>query len=150
VFNADAVRVPSARQLKYRDKRANAKGKLPDNVWALLPEHEPALFHPESDAWLVPRVCGTFRERTAHSNQLPLALVERIIAVASNAGDIVLDPFLGSGTVLVAARRLGRAGIGIELSSKTVDLAWARLQKESSAAAAEGQKCKWPVPAAGE
>jgi len=128
VFNADAVRVPSARQLKYRDKRANAKGKLPDNVWALLPEHEPALFRPESDAWLFSRVCGTFKERTAHSNQLPLALAERIIKVASNPGDVVLDPFLGSGTVLVAARQLGRAGIGIELSSKTVDLAWDRLQ----------------------
>lgn len=130
-FNADAVRVPSARQLIYRDKRANPKGKLPDDVWVLLPEMQaPECFDPRSDLWLQSRVCGTFRERVEHVTQLPLALVERIIRVASNPGDTVFDPFAGTGTALLAALRLGRRALGIELSAETAALARARLAKE--------------------
>lgn len=101
-FNADAVRVPSARQAKYADKRANPKGRVPGDVWTF------------------PRVCGTFRERNkfAHGCQIPEALMERVILAASNPGDVVLDPFAGSGTTLAVANRLGRRWLGIELSEK--------------------------------
>jgi site-specific DNA-methyltransferase (adenine-specific) len=133
-FNADAVRVPSARQLLYKDKRANGKGKVPDDTWVLLPQKQaPECFAPESDLWLESRVCGTYKERVSHSTQLPLPVVERIITAASRPGDIVLDPFVGSGTVLVAARRLGRSSIGIELSEKTALVARARLVSEEAA-----------------
>jgi site-specific DNA-methyltransferase (adenine-specific) len=130
-FNADAIRVPSARQLRYNDKRANAKGKLPDDVWMLLPDIQaPGCFQPDSDMWLQSRVCGTFKERVGHVTQLPLPLVERIIRVASNPDDLVLDPFAGSGTVLVASRKLGRCSVGIELCEQTVEIARSRLQSE--------------------
>jgi site-specific DNA-methyltransferase (adenine-specific) len=130
-FNADAIRVPSARHLLYHDKRANPKGKLPDDVWVLLPEHQaPECFQPDSDLWLESRVCGTFKERVGHVTQLPLALVERIVKVASNPGEVVLDPFAGSGTVLAACRRLGRRGVGIELNAETAELARRRLEAE--------------------
>jgi site-specific DNA-methyltransferase (adenine-specific) len=132
-FNAEAVRVPSARQLRYGDKRANAKGKVPDDVWVLLPQEQaPECFSPDSDLWLVSRVCGTFKERVGHVTQLPLALVERIVKVASNPGDMILDPFSGSATVLAAARRLGRRSVGIELSPQTAALAWGRLNQENA------------------
>jgi site-specific DNA-methyltransferase (adenine-specific) len=131
-FNADAIRVPSARQLLYKDRRASPRGKLPDDFWVLAGEaREAGFFNPGGDAWLESRVCGTFKERVGHVTQLPLPLVERIVKAASHPGDLVLDPFLGSGTVLVAAARLGRRGIGVELSDKTVALARERLGSEA-------------------
>jgi site-specific DNA-methyltransferase (adenine-specific) len=126
-FNADAVRVPSARLLRYNDRRANPKGKVPDDVWVLDPDRLRELLDPAGDVWLQSRVCGTFGERTGHVTQLPLPLVERIVRVASNPGELVLDPFAGSGTVLAAALRLGRHAYGVELSPETAALAWDRV-----------------------
>ena len=64
VFNADAIRVASARQTTYNDVRANPKGKLPDDVWYLRPQETPGeLFKEDSDTWYVSRLCGTFGER---------------------------------------------------------------------------------------
>ena len=130
-FSADAIRVPSQRQLRYNDKRAKAKGKLPDDSWVLVPDQYPECFLPDSDLWLQSRVCGTFKERVGHVTQLPLPLVERIIRAASNPEDVVLDPFAGSGTVLVAARQLGRHSVGIELSEQTATLARERLAENA-------------------
>jgi site-specific DNA-methyltransferase (adenine-specific) len=115
-FNADAVRVPSARQTTYGDRRASPAGKLPDDTWVLRPQESPDHFDPAGDTWYVPRVCGTFRERTSHPCQMPEAILERIIRVATNPGDAVLDPFAGSGTTLAVAKKLGRHYVGIELS----------------------------------
>ena len=75
----------------------------------------------------MPRVCGTFKERTGHPCQMPEAVLERIIRVSSNPGDLVLDPFAGSGTTLAAAKRLGRRYLGIELSPEYADRARRRL-----------------------
>ena len=98
-FNADAVRVPSARQTTYADKRAHPKGKLPDDTWSFS------------------RVCGTFKERVLwHPCQMPEKVLERIVAACSNSGDLVLDPFSGSGTTCVVAARLGRRYVGFDVS----------------------------------
>ena len=115
-FEPDGVRVPSARQTTYADRRANPVGKLPDDTWVLRPQDTDAHFGPADDTWAVSRVCGTFRERTGHPCQMPEALLERIIRVASTPGQLVLDPFAGSGTTLAVAKRLGRRYLGIELS----------------------------------
>ena len=120
-FNADAVRVPSARQTTYADRRANPLGKLPDDTWVLRPQEDGRLFRPEDDTWYVSRVCGTFKERGEHPCQMPEAVLERIVRVASNPGDLVLDPFAGSGTTLAAAKKLGRDYYGIELSENYVE-----------------------------
>jgi site-specific DNA-methyltransferase (adenine-specific) len=117
-FNADAVRVPSARQTTYADRRANPAGKVPDDTWVLRPQEEERCFRPDSDTWFVPRVCGTFKERTGHPCQMPEAVLERIVRVSSNPDDLVLDPFAGSGTTLAVAHRLGRRYLGIELSAE--------------------------------
>lgn len=116
-FQADAIRVPSARQTTYADRRASAGGKLPDDTWVLRPQEEARAFPPESDTWYVSRVCGTFKERTGHPCQMPEAVLERILRVSTNPGDVVLDPFGGSGTTLAVAKRLGRQWLGIELSA---------------------------------
>ena len=128
-FNADAVRVMSARQSAYGDSRANQKGKLPDDTWILRPIEEDHCCSPGSDTWLFSRVCGTFHERTIHPCQIPEALLKRIIAVSSNPGDLVLDPFSGSFTTCAVAKRLGRKYIGIELSEDYCKAGQARLAK---------------------
>jgi DNA modification methylase len=120
-FNADAIRVPSARQTTYADRRANPLGKLPDDTWVLRPQEDGSFFGPEDDTWYVSRVCGTFKERGEHPCQMPLALLERIVRVSSNPGELILDPFAGSGTTLAAAKKLGRDYYGIELSENYVE-----------------------------
>ncbi len=129
-FNADAVRVASARQTTYADLRANPKGKLPDDTWYLRPQETPEpFFGGETDTWNVSRVCGTFKEREGwHGCQMPIAVLNRIIAASSNPGDIVLDPFNGSGTTVVSAAMLGRKYVGIDQSSEYVDYARKRLE----------------------
>lgn len=112
------VRVPSARQLVYADTRANSKGRLPDNTWILRPQDSPPMgFNPSHDTWYFARVAGTFKEREGfHGCQMPEQLLGRIIRVSSNPGDLVFDPFAGSGTTLVVAKKLGRRYVGTELS----------------------------------
>jgi DNA modification methylase len=128
-FNPEPVRVPSARMTTYADRRANPVGKLPDDTWVLRPQESDSHFQSESDTWYVPRVCGTFKERVEHPCQMPEAVLERIIQVASNPGDLVLDPFAGSGTTLAAAKKLGRRCVGIELSEDYAEGVRRRLQR---------------------
>jgi site-specific DNA-methyltransferase (adenine-specific) len=127
-FNPDAVRVPSARMTTYADRRANPVGKLPDDTWVLRPQESETHFQPESDTWYVPRVCGTFKERVDHPCQMPEAVLDRIIRVATNPNDVVLDPFAGSGTTLAVAKKLGRQYLGVELSEQYADGVRKRLQ----------------------
>jgi len=109
-FNTDNIRVRSVRQ-EIGDKRANPKGKIPDDVWKIS------------------RVAGTFKERVKNFPcQMPLALVERVIKASSNVGDIVLDPFIGSGTTTVACEELGRKYIGIDISPNYVKNVENRLE----------------------
>ena len=116
-FNTDAIRVPSARELVYGDKRSDPTGRLPDDTWILRPQDLPDGFTAEQDTWYFPRVCGTFKERSGwHGCQMPEQLLGRIIRASSNAGDLVLDPFGGSGTTLAVAKKLERAYVGLELS----------------------------------
>jgi len=70
------------------------------------------------------------KQRTDYPTQKPLALLERIIKASSNEGDIVLDPFCGCATTCVAAEKLDREWIGIDISVKAYDLVRERLQKE--------------------
>jgi DNA modification methylase len=108
-FNKSAVTVPSDRQTKYGDKRAAAGGKI------------------MGDVWTISRVCGTFGERIEGvPTQLPSELVRRIVGVSSNPGDVVLDPFAGSGTVCAVAEEMGRSSIGIELNPEYAAIAGAR------------------------
>jgi len=130
-FNDGAIRVPSARQLVYGDARANPKGRLPDDTWILRPQDLAEGFGPEEDTWYIPRVCGTFKERAGwHGCQMPEQLLGRIVRSTSNEGDVVLDPFGGSGTTLTVAKKLKRRFLGFELSEEYA----ARINKRLAAA----------------
>ena len=82
---------------------------------------------PLSDVWDIPFLNPKAKERTGYPTQKPLLLLERIISLATNEGDCVLDPFCGSGTTLVAAQLLNRMAIGIDLSEDAVKMAKERL-----------------------
>jgi DNA modification methylase len=129
-FNDHLLRFPSARHTEYQDLRANPKGRLPDDVWDEFP-----------------RVCGTFKERAGfHGCQMPEALLMRIVLASSKPGEIVLDPFIGSGTTAAAAKRVGRKYIGIDLSDEYAAHTRKRLEgvpDESGAGRAE--EGAWPA-----
>lgn len=186
-FNVEAVRVPSARQLVYADKRANPKGRMPDDTWivpgrvasavpadevvasgapvedppgragrrgrvsaklngatsfggfVLRPQDLPKGFRPESDTWYFSRVAGTFKEREGwHGCQMPEQLLGRIIRASSNEGDVVLDPFAGSGTTLAVAKKLRRTPVGFELSKQYFNQATKRLKSATPGAPLDG------------
>ncbi len=127
-FNDDAIRVPSARQLVYNDKRANSKGRLPDDTWVLRPQDLPEGFQPTDDTWYFPRVAGTFKERAGfHGCQMPEQLLGRIIRCCSNPGELILDPFSGSASTLIVAKKLGRNFLGFDLSADYIERGLARL-----------------------
>jgi len=127
-FDLNAVRVPSARQLVYGDARANPQGRLPDDTWILRPQDVPHGFQPDEDTWYFPRVCGTFKERAGwHGCQMPEQLLGRIIRACSKPGELVLDPFAGSGTTLAVAKKLGRRYLVFELSQQYTEQIRRRL-----------------------
>jgi site-specific DNA-methyltransferase (adenine-specific) len=131
-FREDALenRVPSARQLVYADARANPRGRLPDDTWILRPQDLSDCFRDVEDTWYFPRVAGTFKERAGfHGCQMPEQLLGRIIRTCSHENDVVLDPFTGSATTLVAAKKLGRRFLGFEISQEYVRLGTDRLDR---------------------
>ena len=79
------------------------------------------------DCWQIDAVGRTSKERVDYPTQKPLALLDRIIKASSNKGDMVLDPFCGSGTTLVSAQNLERNFIGIDLSEEAISIARSRL-----------------------
>lgn len=141
-FNADAVRIPysgdSSERLKYKAKafrgartydtyEPNPKGKHPEDWWAMQP------------------IMPSSKERLGYPTQKPLALYERIIKASSNPGDVVLDPFAGCATTCVAAERLGRQWVGIDLNEPARDIIQERLQREVSASMAWGEIVQTPI-----
>ena len=84
---------------------------------------------PLQNIWIdIPRIPNTSTERVGYPTQKPLKLLDRIIQASSNEGDVVLDPFCGCATTLVAAERRGRQWMGIDLSAKAFELVEQRLQ----------------------
>lgn len=83
-----------------------------------------------SDVWEIPIIAPQSKERLGYPTQKPLTLLERIISASSNPGDVVLDAFCGCGTALVAAQRLGRTWIGIDISPTACRVMAQRLWDE--------------------
>ncbi len=105
--------------------------------------------------WLLPICSGAERlkqdGRKTHPTQKPEALLQRVILAASHVGDVVLDPFMGSGTTAVAAKRLGRTFIGIEREETYADAARERLKglkplDPASLQVAKGKRAEARVP----
>ncbi len=120
-FNKDSVRIPyDARTIvmylkdpRYKDKQERLKhlsqGKFATNILS------------------VPSLKGASKEKCGHPSQKPLELITKLILLSTDAGDVVLDPFLGSGTTAVAATQQGRHWLGVELSEEYCAIARRRI-----------------------
>lgn len=94
---------------------------------------------PQRDVWDISIVAGSSKERVGYPTQKPLALLDRIIRASSNAGDVVLDPFCGCATACIAAERLEREWVGIDLSEKAAELVLIRADRELGSGIAHGR-----------
>lgn len=116
-FNLDEVRDPD---VKYPNQKKN--GKLRCNPLGKNP----------SDVWNIPKVTSgkkrSSQERTLHPAQFPMEVIERIVKLSSNPGDIVLDPFSGSGTTGICACGLKRFSIGFEINKNYCDMTIRRFE----------------------
>jgi site-specific DNA-methyltransferase (adenine-specific) len=83
---------------------------------------------PLGDVWQIPYLNPKAKERTGYPTQKPILLLERIINIASHENDLILDPFCGSGTTVVAAALLNRRAIGIDISPDALEIARKRLE----------------------
>ena len=128
-FNLDDVRIPA----KYPGKRhfkgdkvgqlsGNPKGKNPEDVWEIMAS--------ELDCGMmdIPNVKSNHPEKTEHPCQYPIELVERFVLALTNEGDIVLDPFAGVGTTIVAAIKHNRESIGVDKEERYVAIGERRIQ----------------------
>jgi len=119
VFDLDPVRVPQKYPGKKHFKGPNA-GKYSSNPLGKNP----------GDLWVIPNVKSNHVEKTDHPCQFPVELIERLVLSMTNEGDWVLDPFLGTGTSIIAAIRHNRRGMGAETVPDYVALAKQRIREE--------------------
>ena len=128
VFNLDAVRVPS----KYPGKRhfkgpkkgqpsGNPKGKNPSDIWNLL------LSDWENGIWDIPNVKANHPEKTIHPCQFPIELVERCILALTNENDLILDPYSGVGSSLIAGIKNNRKVIGVDKEIEYIKITKQRI-----------------------
>lgn len=110
VFNAAEDLEPYEDESNYQ--RYGHKGKHPGTVW------------------IASRIFHNHPQNVGHETQKPLELIEKMIRISSNPGDVVIDPTFGSGTTLRAAKNLGRRAIGIELDERYCEIAARRLSQE--------------------
>jgi site-specific DNA-methyltransferase (adenine-specific) len=85
---------------------------------------------PLGDVWDISIVAPVAKERTGYPTQKPEALLERILLTLTNAGDLVIDPYVGSGTTLAVAARLDRSAIGIDQNPEAIRVTQERLRAQ--------------------
>lgn len=112
-------------QERVRDSNNKIVYKRDDNGDTIAPKAKKGV--PLSNVWDIPYLNPKAKERVGYPTQKPLALLERIIRLGSDPGDVVLDPFCGSGTTLVAAKLLGREYIGFDVSVDAINITNSRL-----------------------
>lgn len=118
-FNLDPVRVPQKYPGKKYFKGPKA-GQYSSNPLGKNP----------GDLWIIPNVKSNHVEKTEHPCQFPVELIERLVLSLTNEGDWVLDPFLGTGSSIIAAIRHKRRGAGADTVPKYIELARQRIQQE--------------------
>ncbi len=116
---------PLAHRFNYREMKVANGGKQMRDLWQITER-------PEGDerqvVWALPTPAAREKEHGRHPTQKPLALLERVVAASTAGGDLVLDPFCGSGTTGVAARAAGCRFLGVEQDPTYVALAARRLR----------------------
>lgn len=115
--------------LQDRERNENGKSvyKKDENGNVILGKEKKGV--PLSDVWEIPYLNPKAKERTGYPTQKPVLLLNQILNIVTNEGDLVVDPFCGSGTTCVSAKSLKRQFIGIDISKDAVELANSRLEE---------------------
>lgn len=115
--------------LQDREKTASGKSiyKTDKNGKIVLGKAKKGV--PLSDTWEIPYLNPKAKERVGYPTQKPVLLLKEIIKIVTDEGDLVVDPFCGSGTTCVAAKSMGRNFIGIDASKDAVALSNKRLKE---------------------
>ena len=126
-FNPDPIRRPYAKATRERFKHyiGNVRQDRDYGQQELNPKGK----HPDDVLDYIQPIAPSAKERVGYPTQKPLPLLENLIKSSSNPGDIVLDPFCGCATTCVAADRLERRWVGIDISPKAIELVNMRLQQ---------------------
>ena len=130
VFNLDPVRIPA----KYPGKRhfkgpkrgqlsGNPLGKNPSDIWDIVKQDW------EDEVWDIPNVKANHPEKTEHPCQFPVELVQRCVLALTQPGGVVLDPYCGVGSTIIAALQYDRKAIAAEQDSKYITITRERIQK---------------------
>lgn len=128
-------------QERAKDKNGKTKYKKNENGEIVFSESKKGV--PIGDIWDIPFLNPKAKERTGYPTQKPILLLEKIIELVTDKNDIVLDPFCGSGTTLVASKLLNRQFLGMDKSLDAVTLTKQRLEtpfKTSSNLLRKGRK----------
>lgn len=129
-FNIDDIRIPYGEHtLKYpvhpqAETSQYGNGKKNGHTWTPHPNGAKP-----KDVIEIPTTCNGMNEKTPHPTQKPEELLRKIILASSNIGDLVLDPFMGSGTTAVVSEQLQRKWLGCDLSSEYLMWASERIDK---------------------
>lgn len=124
---SETTNIDQILQDRVRDEKGKSKYKTDENGEVVIGQSKKGV--PLSDVWEIPYLNPKAKERVGYPTQKPIILLEQIIKLVTDENDIVMDPFAGSGTALVAAKMLQRKYIGIDISKDAVDLAEERLKK---------------------
>ena len=130
IFNLDPVRVPA----KYPGKRhfkgpkkgqlsGNPLGKNPSDIWDVVKQDW------EDEVWDIPNVKANHPEKTEHPCQFPVELVQRCVLALTQPEGVVLDPYCGVGSTIIAALQHGRKAIAAEQDSRYIAITRERIQK---------------------
>ena len=114
-------------QIRERDKKGKSIYKKNQDGDIVYGSNKKGV--PLNDVWQIPFLNPKAKERVGYPTQKPIELLENILKIASKEGDIVLDPFLGSGTTAVTAKLLKRNFIGFDINSNAIGLAQLRLKE---------------------
>lgn len=122
------------RWTRERMKEAYEKGLVTQSAPGRVPQLKRYIDEqrgiPTDDIWVdIPALNSQAAERLGYQTQKPVALLERIISLSSNPGDVVLDPFCRCGTAIEAAQKLGRRWIGIDITALAIDVVERRLAR---------------------
>lgn len=123
---SETTNIDQILQERVRDKEGKAKYKTDENGNVVIGKRKKGV--PLSDVWEIPYLNPKAKERVGYPTQKPVILLEQIIKLVTDEGDIVVDPFAGSGTTLVAAKILNRKYLGMDISSDAVLIAEKRLE----------------------
>jgi site-specific DNA-methyltransferase (adenine-specific) len=134
-LDVDAVRIPyNGHTTKYPERVQAVSSQYGRGVRRDKWEPNPLGAKPR-DVIEVPVICNGMAEKTPHATQKPEALIERLVLASSAPGQLVVDPFVGSGTTAVVAARLGRRWLAGDADARYVGLARERLKSASPASA---------------